>query len=355
MARRWHLTRMIKTLALFAAASGLAAQVTVQIPAARDNTLYQSSSGALSGALCTGLFVGVTDQNNNALRRALVYFDVVANLPAGAHVLSAGLSIQVTQHNSNVTITAHRALQDWGEGTSNPPGQGGAGTAATAGDATWLHTFLPGSTWTTAGGDFAAAPSLTLAAPSPGPAQAVSTLAAVGDVQRWLDDPAQNFGWLLKTNEAAPQTALRFNSREANNNPPTLTVTYLANGMTTTHGQGCIVGGQEFRHDWSAAPIGGTSVLLRQIGGPASTLAANLMSLTYDRVGTPITACNLYLPFGGLVVTHSILTLDGNGAGATAVNLPPGFPGVMFTTQTAALFANAAGFVLSNGAIALLQ
>lgn len=36
----------------------------------------------------------------------------------------------------------------------------------------------------------------------------------VADVQGWLDNPASNFGWLVKGNEARPTTAKRFNSRQ---------------------------------------------------------------------------------------------------------------------------------------------
>ncbi|MCA8952474.1 MAG: DNRLRE domain-containing protein [Planctomycetes bacterium] len=337
------------------ATAGLCAQTTAVITSDRDSTLYQSPTGALAGGACTGVFVGVTDQNSNPLRRALLHFDVAGAIPAGAEILAAELSIQVTQHNSNVTVRAHRVLQDWGEGSSLPPGNGGSGTAAATGDATWVNRFHPGNPWNSPGGDFAATSSLTFAVPSPGPATASSTLGAVLDVQDWLDNPGQNFGWLLKTDELQVQSAFRCNSREASNNPPTLRVTYVTQGQAGTWGQGCTVSGQEYRHAWNGNPIGGTNVQLAQTNGPANALAANLMALNYDRIGSPLSTCNLYLPFGGVLITHSIVTLDGGGNGSAQVAVPTGWPGLMLTTQAAALANTTAGFVLSNAAIAILQ
>ena len=52
----------------------------------------------------------------------------------------------------------------------------------------------------------------------------------MADVQRWLDDPATNFGWLLLGDESENQTTKRFDSKE---NPdqedrPILTVEFTA-------------------------------------------------------------------------------------------------------------------------------
>jgi hypothetical protein len=38
--------------------------------------------------------------------------------------------------------------------------------------------------------------------------------ALVADVQSWLDNPQNNFGWVLIGNESVPQTAKRFDTRE---------------------------------------------------------------------------------------------------------------------------------------------
>ncbi|HVZ93066.1 MAG TPA: hypothetical protein VG797_01005, partial [Phycisphaerales bacterium] len=48
------------------------------------------------------------------------------------------------------------------------------------------------------------------------------------DVQAWLDATAPNYGWLLKTNEAAGMTTKRFDTHEVAdpNLKPRLTVTF---------------------------------------------------------------------------------------------------------------------------------
>ena len=50
----------------------------------------------------------------------------------------------------------------------------------------------------------------------------------VADVQAWLDDPLTDFGWLLRGNEGASQTARRFDSRQnsVEANRPVLTIVY---------------------------------------------------------------------------------------------------------------------------------
>jgi hypothetical protein len=119
-------------------------------------------------------------------------------------------------------------LADWGEGAS--VSGGGSGAPAQPNDATWLHAFFPGTLWTSAGGDFAPAPS------------ASTTVAGVGDyawrdprltadVQAWLAGGDEH-GWAVIGDESEPGTARRFDSREhpAPEQRPRLTLHY---SMTT--------------------------------------------------------------------------------------------------------------------------
>ena len=56
----------------------------------------------------------------------------------------------------------------------------------------------------------------------------------VADVQAWLDEPAGNFGWLIKADESMLATARRYDSRE-NLEPayrPALTVEYTVEVRT---------------------------------------------------------------------------------------------------------------------------
>ena len=89
---------------------------------------------------------------------------------------------------------------------------------------------MPDPCWVDPGGDFSDTASNS---------QSVGTLAGdftwgstaqmVTDVQSWLDNPNNNFGWLLLTNETVIQTARRFGSRENATvaNRPLLTVEYI--------------------------------------------------------------------------------------------------------------------------------
>jgi hypothetical protein len=86
-------------------------------------------------------------------------------------------------------------------------------------DATWLHTFYPDSFWAMAGGDFDATTLATTSIADIG-TYAWSDSSLTADVQRWLDDPSANFGWLLTGDEATANSAKRIDSRDA---PDTLT------------------------------------------------------------------------------------------------------------------------------------
>ncbi|MCA8976517.1 MAG: DNRLRE domain-containing protein [Planctomycetes bacterium] len=331
------------------------------MPCSKDNTLFENPTGALSAGAGLGLYVGKTNQFSDQLRRAVLHFDVAAAVPAGALILDASLTVMVAQSSLTppTSIRAHRLTQDWGEGTSAPAATsgGGGGANSTPTDATWVHTFFPGSQWNNVGGDFAATASFVIATPPTGSATSALSANLIADVQSFLDSPAQNFGWLLKTDEIVSGSAVRLDSREnLLGSPPVLQITYLTNGEAGAIGQGCLVGGQPFTHSWSAAPIGGTTLQLTMANGPANALAANLMSLTFSRTGVPIgPPCPMHLPFGGLVVTHSLVFLSATGSGAANIAIPPGFPGVMLTSQAAAIASNPAGFILSNGMVALLQ
>ncbi|MHC4948736.1 MAG: DNRLRE domain-containing protein [Planctomycetota bacterium] len=196
------------------AAAASADQVVVE--AARDNTLF-STDGATSNGAGDAVFCGRTGPGGGGTRqRAVLAFDVAAAVPAGATITSATLTLDLVSAGSDgpETITVHRLLADWGEGTS--AAGGGQGAPSTPGDATWLHTFYPDLFWTTPGGDFdpAARASLDVTG-TPGPWTWGSTPGLVADVQAWLDEPAADHGWLLLGNEASFNTARRFASREA--------------------------------------------------------------------------------------------------------------------------------------------
>ncbi|MBT8047082.1 MAG: DNRLRE domain-containing protein [Xanthomonadales bacterium] len=202
---------------------------TVVIDASQDNTLYESSQGALSNGAGDYLFAGRT--LNQGLRRAVIAFKDLGEIPEGATIQSVRIHLWQSRENAAATtLSVHRLDSDWGEGTSNASGQEGAGAAATAGDATWNHRFFDNLTWNNPGGDFSATASAQITVDNNGAYMIESTQALVADVQGWLDDPNSNFGWILLADEGAT-SARRFNSRE---NPmqeqrPMLEVEYLSN------------------------------------------------------------------------------------------------------------------------------
>lgn len=207
--------------------SSLAAQTTVDLLPSRDNTLYDRAAGDTSNALGTAIIVGRTNQGADFRRRALIAFDVAGSIPAGATIVSATLTLEMTLTIAGEeNIDVHRVSESWGEGTSEDLGNGGAGVAATAGDATWTERFFgAGMPWATPGGDFAAGTSSNRLVGPAGSYTWPSSPDTVADVEDWLDNPGDNHGWILIGNESAAATAKRFDSREGTT-PPRLTVTY---------------------------------------------------------------------------------------------------------------------------------
>jgi hypothetical protein len=188
---------------------------TVIVEAEKDNTLYESETGALSNGMGDFFFAGQTQSGN--LRRGLVAFDVNAAVPHGSTVVSATLELHVSNTPDGgpdtVEVGAHFVSADWGEGDSDADGEEGAGAPAATGDATWLHTFFNTDLWASAGGDFSAAPSASTTVGGVGDYSWTSP-ALADDVQTWVDTPAASNGWAMVGPEEAIQTARRFNSRE---------------------------------------------------------------------------------------------------------------------------------------------
>lgn len=197
---------------LFSIFTGTALAETVTIEASQDNTLFESSQGALSNGAGTHIFSGQT--NGQGVRRAVVAFKDLSAIPVGATINSATLHVYLNKENSAATmINLLRLQSDWGEGASDASGAEGQGAPAQTGDATWNHTFFDNMTWNTPGGDFSQAPRDQVMTSGLGPMVFGSTAAMIGDVQDWLDNPTGNFGWILQANETVV-SAKRFTSRE---------------------------------------------------------------------------------------------------------------------------------------------
>lgn len=229
---KWKATLWNPLLILTLAIPASAGELT--LPASQDNTLYevvvQKGEGDQPPSNGAGdyFFAGRTNFTDR-LRRGLVAFDVASAIPPGSVVTEVTLTLELSRTISGpLPVGLHRVTSDWGEGTSDAPGEEGTGAPATDGDATWFHTFFPGSLWMIEGGDFVLAPSATQSVGTEGPYTWGSTPEMVADVQAWLDDPATNFGWLVMGEESTAGSAKRFNTRENGTGPPQLAIVYQA-------------------------------------------------------------------------------------------------------------------------------
>ncbi|HEB52194.1 MAG TPA: DNRLRE domain-containing protein [bacterium] len=345
-----------RLLALAACAMSLSAQTTISLIADKDTTLYEDPTGSLANGAGTGIFIGRVGFNGGgAKRRALVHFDVAGSVPAGARIVSATFELFAAQSSAFLPIQtdAHRVTQDWSEGSVIAPGQGGAGGPSAPGEATWLHTNYPNAFWATAGGDFAPTPSFSFGLPGIGQVSTEPLPGLVADVQDWLDNPAGNFGWLLKTDELQMSTARRCNSREAAGMQPKLNITYMMPGDVGVYGTGWPVGTGTFDLTPSGAAVGGTTVTFHYTNAPAPSIGASFFALDLDPIGTlllPTCACSTFLPLSNIIPGDAFVVPAG-GVASSQLAIPPASPGFLIVVQAAVIDATPLGFSLSNAGL----
>ncbi len=208
----------------------LALADTVTLPPAKDNTLYepiaQDGFQDMSDGAGVTMFAGkVKDADADpgagtrpAVRRAVLAFNLAGNIPAGATIDSVQLTLYADKvaQTAVFNVSLCRLLADWGEGTSNTGNsQQGQGELPTTGDATWHHTFYPSQFWSLPGGDYSLTASAVKSVGNVGFYTWGSTSGMVADVQSWLNNPIQNFGWIIVGTETTTQTAKRFATRES--------------------------------------------------------------------------------------------------------------------------------------------
>lgn len=182
-------------------------------------------------------FVLAGRTQNGPHARALYRFEF-PNIPADATIQSVVLQLEVTRQPGdasavNSLFSLHRMLRPWGEGTNVATSNPGQGTPATAGEATWTHSFYPTNAWAEPGGaagiDYASGESSYqfIYSPDLSPYRFESTPELVDDVQEWVSHPENNFGWMLIGNDDTIFTARRFNSREDTNAQPALEISFI--------------------------------------------------------------------------------------------------------------------------------
>ena len=156
-----------------------------------------------------GLAVG------GALNRGLVKFDLTF-IPTNAFIDSVSLRVTVNRIASGGVgslFHLHVVKVPWTESA-----------------ATWFVRSA-GQNWVTPGGargmDYAEDSSGNAFVGGTGATTFETTTGLVADVTAWLNSPASNYGWLIKTeDESVEKTAGRFGARENPNTSPQLTVQY---------------------------------------------------------------------------------------------------------------------------------
>lgn len=276
-------------------------RVTSSLTASRDNTIF-SEDIPLNRNYSDGqgsLYIGRTGNNFGPyVRRALVGFEVSSLVTPGSVIRSAVLNLHLSKAAAfalGTTIEVHRLTEGWGEGTSLNT-LGGYGASATPDDATWNFGRFNTQAWTTPGGTFETEASASATLSASGFLTWNSTASLVADVQRWLDVPAENNGWLFIGNESTNQTACQFDSRSQGSGPPTLILDYDTGGAfasirtpgditaEATSSSGVAVTFEPSAVDYGGAP---TSVAASPASGATFPLGVSTVTLsTTDVLGS---------------------------------------------------------------------
>jgi hypothetical protein len=210
------ITPLAVTIALCLVAESMRADSVTLTPSA-DAELREITPQFFNGSGATMVSGGLGSNQGNTRRRALMKFDLAEAVPSGATVTSVELTVQVVHMlppspvGSNFEL--HRLLRHWRE-------------AATS----WTWADNPGSAWDAAGAGSASdaelSPSASVAVSGLGQYVFSSTPELVADVQRWVDNPDSNAGWLLRSNTEGPFTARHFGTREVAARAARLTVEF---------------------------------------------------------------------------------------------------------------------------------
>jgi hypothetical protein len=159
--------------------------------------------------------------------RGLLLFDIAGAIPAGATVTAASLTVTVTSTpggGADSIFDLNRVLAPWGEGDGDDRF---GGTSGAPNQATWNDRLGPGTPWATPGGDFSSTISGSRFITGNGVYIFASTPNLVGDIQAWLANPTNNFGWVLLSElESTPTSIRRFGSREDLSTSPTLAIQF---------------------------------------------------------------------------------------------------------------------------------
>ena len=234
MSTKLHITKL-RLFLLFGAVltvlligSGVAGAETANLNITADTFINSGMPNNNAGA--TGWFSAGRD-GIGGIRRGLFRFDL-SSIPAGSTITSAEVQLTVVKvpatGSVDSTFDLFRLTADWNEGTKG----GNNGASASTGEATWNARMRGTVNWTSPGAksDAVATASASTAVNSTHNARYTWNGAGlVADVQFWLDNPSQNFGWLLTSRaESSNRSARGFAARQSGAIAGTLVVNYTA-------------------------------------------------------------------------------------------------------------------------------
>jgi hypothetical protein len=158
--------------------------------------------------------------------RALLRFNLAASIPTNAIVTSAALTLRLGKTAPDVTnlwLHLRKVLRAWNEGA-----------------VTWTNRLSPPAPWSAPGAaspvDFASAVTQSsLITTKRGPYTFSSNAGMIADVQDWVGNASNNFGWIMISElEGVPSTICEFGSGESGSDAPTLTIQYVLPAMPPT-------------------------------------------------------------------------------------------------------------------------
>lgn len=206
----------------------------VTIPVTADTTLHQNfpnNNLGKNGILAVGTSDRDLGGGEFAKARALLFFDLAAQVPPGMTVTRARVFITVIggPGSPSSPFALSKMLAPWTEGA------GGAvddvdGRPALTGETTWNHRVAATTPWQTAGArganDVAATASATVNIANT-EEYIFESPALAADVQSWLANPAGNFGWALwGVDQTTRRIAWQIAARELEVAIPQLEITY---------------------------------------------------------------------------------------------------------------------------------
>lgn len=201
------------------------------------------------------------------LQNQLIQFDV-SKIPSSAKIVSATLQLYQNSSTAAATVSAHRIINSWVEGTKN-----GSGTAD---GATW-KTSNGSTVWISNGGDYGA---ISIANTSISNGTGIVNWDISSLVQNWVSGKYANNGLLLNTSD---NVIASFASKEDATaaNRPKLVITYTCEcGVSCTN---CIAG--NFRDDFTSGAYTGNQGSLTWTGnwlevGEADGAGSGKLSVT---------------------------------------------------------------------------